>query len=95
MLYSCYCLWADKTFLARRSRNLKITILNLEKPVDRMYIAQPIDPPSYMKKLLITNKVTMHFFITLFESIAYTLHTLSTDPSRLNQEKYIDLRSRS
>jgi len=59
-------------------------ILNLEKSVDHTHMAQPLDPPSYTKKTLITNKVTTGFFVTLIESISCTLHARPTDLSRLN-----------
>jgi len=36
-----------------------------------------------MKKVLITNKVTTHFFITPFKSIPSTLHALPTAFSRI------------
>jgi len=36
-----------------------------------------------MKKMLITNKVTTHFFITPFKSTSYTLHALPTAFSRI------------
>jgi len=48
-----------------------------------MHIAQVLDSPDYMKKVLITNKVTTHFFITPFKSKPYTLHLLPTVFSRL------------
>jgi len=38
-----------------------------------------------MKKMLITNKVTTHFFITPFKSTSYTLHALPTAFSRIMQ----------
>jgi hypothetical protein len=47
-------------------------------------MAQALDSSSYMKKLLITNKVTSHFFITLSKPISCTLRALPTDLSRLN-----------
>ena len=50
-------------------------------------MAQPLDPPSYTKKILITNKVTTDFFVTLIGSICYTLHTRPTDLSRVTTEK--------
>jgi len=50
------------------SGNLCI-LLNLEKSVESRKSAQLIDLYSYMKKVLITNKVTLHFFITLPKSI--------------------------
>jgi predicted secreted hydrolase len=40
-------------------------------------------PPSYMKKVLITNKVITHFFITLSKSIARTSFSRPTAFSRL------------
>ena len=49
-----------------------------------MHIAQVLDSPDYMKKVLITNKVTTHFFITPFKSVPYTLHLLPTAFSRIN-----------
>jgi len=62
----------------------------LEKAVGRTHIAQVLDSLDYMKKVLIphawdfvTNKVTTHFFITPFKSIAYTLHALPTVFSRI------------
>jgi len=50
----------------------------LGKAVGRTHIAQVLDSLDYMKKVLITNKVTTHFFITSFKSIPYTLHALPT-----------------
>ena len=58
--------------------------LHLERSVSSTHIAQALDSSSYMKKLLITNKVTAHFFITLSKSISCTLHALPTDLSRLS-----------
>jgi len=58
-------------------------VLNLEKSVETRNSAQALDSPSVMKKWLITNKVTTHFFITLFESITCTSFPRSTDLSRL------------
>jgi len=55
----------------------------LEKAVGRTHIAQVLDSPDYMKKILITNKATTYFFITSFKSIPYTLHTLPTAFSRM------------
>jgi len=55
----------------------------LEKAVGRTHIAQVLDSLDYMKKVLITNKVTTHFFITSFKSIPYTLHALPTAFSRI------------
>jgi hypothetical protein len=46
-----------------------MTKLILENAVGSRKSAQPIDSSSYMKKVLITNKVTTHFFITLSKSI--------------------------
>lgn len=60
-------------------------ILNLEKAVGSTQIAQALDSPGYMKKMLITNEVTSHFFITPFKSISYTLYALATTFSRLNR----------
>ena len=57
--------------------------LNLEKSVDRTFIAQSLDAPSKFKNLLITNKVTAHFLNSLCTSRVYTLNALSTDLSRL------------
>jgi hypothetical protein len=61
--------------------------MNLEKAVDSTQIAQALDLPGYMKKMLITNKVTPHFFITPFKSksISYTLYALPTALSRIKQ----------
>jgi len=55
----------------------------LEKAVGRTSIAQALDSLGYMKKMLITNKVTTHFFITPFKSTSYTLHALPTAFSRM------------
>jgi hypothetical protein len=60
-------------------------ILNLEKAVGRTYIAQALHLPGYMKKMLITNKVTTHFFITPFKLISCTLHALPTAISKLKE----------
>ena len=40
-----------------------------------MHIAQALNLPGYMKKVLITNKVTTHFFITPFKSISCAICT--------------------
>jgi len=52
------------------NRNFKFHIqpLILEKAVGRTHIAQVLDSPGHIKKVLITNKVTTHFFITPFKS---------------------------
>jgi len=55
----------------------------LEKVVGRTHIVQVLDSLDYMKKVLITNKVTTSFFITSFKSTPYTLHTLPTAFSRM------------
>jgi len=59
----------------------------LEKSVDTRKSAQVLDSPStstsYIKKVFITNKVTSHFFITLFESINGTSFPRSTNLSRM------------
>jgi len=67
------------------SKGLKVVVIDiiLEKAVGRTHIAQVIDSPGYMKKVLITNKVTTHFFITPFKSIPSTLHALPTAFSRM------------
>jgi hypothetical protein len=57
--------------------------LNLENAVGSRKSAQAIDSSSYMKKVLITNKVTTHFFITLSKSIACTSFSRPTAFSRL------------
>jgi len=49
-------------------------------------MAQALDSLGYMKKMLITNKVTTHFFITPFKSIPSTLHALPTAFSRIKKE---------
>jgi len=59
----------------------------LEKAVGRTSIAQALDSLGYMKKMLITNKVTTHFFITPFKSTYYTLHALPTAFSRMMMER--------
>jgi hypothetical protein len=46
--------------------------------VARTYLAQPLDPPCYSKKVLMTNQVTTHFFDTQIESISYTLQARPT-----------------
>ena len=43
-------------------------MLNLEKSVGSRKSAQALDSSNYMKKVLITNKVTTHFFITLLKA---------------------------
>ncbi len=53
--------------------------LNLEKSVESRKYAQLLDSYSYMKKVLITNKVTSHFFITLSKSITCTSFSRPTD----------------
>ncbi len=58
-------------------------MLNLEKAVESRKSAQATDSSSYMKKVLITNKVTTHFFITLSKSVACTSFSHSTAFSRL------------
>jgi len=58
-------------------------IFNLEKSVGRTSIAQALDSLGYMKKMLITNKVTTHFFITPFKSTSDILHALPTAFSRI------------
>ncbi len=60
----------------------------LEKAVGSTHIAQPLDLLGYMKKVLITNEVTTHFFITPFKSISYTLYALPTALSRFNHLRY-------
>jgi len=60
-----------------------VTYITLEKAVGRTSIAQALDSLGYIKKMLITNKVTTHFFITPFKSTYYTLHALPTAFSRL------------
>ena len=62
-------------------------LLNLEKSVGRTHMTQALDPPSYIKKILITNKVTTDFFITLIESICYALHARPTDLSRMIRDE--------
>jgi len=67
--------------------------INLEKAVGRTSIAQALDSLGYMKKMLITNKVTTHFFITPFKSTSYTLHALPTAFSRINHtEPHLELK---
>ncbi len=68
----------------RRGRKEGKDRFNLEKAVGRTFIAQALDSLGYMKKMLITNKVTTHFFITPFKSTSYTLHALPTAFSRFN-----------
>ena len=58
-------------------------IIILENAVGSRKSAQPIDSYSYMKKVLITNKVTTHFFITLSKSIACTSFSRPTAFSRI------------
>lgn len=48
-------------------------------------MTQALDPPGYIKKILITNKVTTDFFITLIETISYALRARPTDLSRLKE----------
>jgi len=60
--------------------------VNLERPVETRKSAQIIDFPGAMKKWLIINKVTAHFFITLFESIICTSFSRLTDLSRLKEQ---------
>ena len=57
--------------------------MNLENAVGSRKSVQPIDSSSYMKKVLITNKVTTHFFITLSKSIVCTSFSRPTAFSRL------------
>jgi len=57
--------------------------LILEKPIESQNSAQALDSSSYMKKVLITNKVITHFFITLSKSISRTSFLCSTDFSRI------------
>jgi hypothetical protein len=64
---------------------LTLITLNLEKLVGSTHMAQTLNSSSYMKKLLIINKVTSHFFITLSKSISCTLHALPTNLSRLTK----------
>jgi murein L,D-transpeptidase YafK len=59
-------------------------VFNLKKVVGSTHIAQALDLPGYMKKVLITNEVTTHFFITPFKSISHTLYALPTALSRFN-----------
>jgi len=63
--------------------SIKGNSIILEKAVASTQIAQPFDLLCYMKKALITNKVTTHFFITPFKSTCYTLHALPTAFSRI------------
>jgi len=67
--------------------------INLEKSVDRTFIAQPLDAPGKFKNLFITNKVTAHFLNSLYTSRVYTLNALSTDFSRINIYFFILLRA--
>jgi len=46
----------------------------LEKAVGRTHIAQALDLLCYIKKVLITNKVITHFFITPFKSTYVVNH---------------------
>jgi hypothetical protein len=55
---------------------------NLENAVGSPKSAQAIDSSSYMKKVLITNEVTTHFFITLSKSIDCTSFSRPTAFSR-------------
>jgi hypothetical protein len=58
--------------------------VNLENAVGSRKSAQAIDSSSYMKKVLITSKVTTHFFITLSKSIDCTSFSRPTAFSRVN-----------
>jgi len=55
----------------------------LENTVGSRKSVQAIDSSSYMKKALITDKVTTHFFITLSKSIARTSFSRPTALSRI------------
>jgi len=59
-------------------------VLNLEKSVGLRKSAQALDMSITMKKMLITNKVTTHFFMTLSKSIACASFSPSTNFSRSN-----------
>jgi predicted small lipoprotein YifL len=64
----------------------------LENAVGSRKSAQAIDSSvcritSYMKKVLITNKVTTHFFITLSKSLACTSFSRPTAFSRMIQNR--------
>jgi len=63
--------------LARGSRGKEVISLDPASVVT--HIAQALDLSGYMKKVLITNKVTTHFFITPFKPISYTLHATTLD----------------
>ncbi len=55
----------------------------LDKSVELRKSAQVLDSSSYMKKVLITNKVTLHFFITLVKPITCTSFSHLTYFSRM------------
>ncbi len=61
------------------------SLFNLETSVGSRIVAHALDSPSYMKKILFTNKVNTNFFITLFKSISCTLISRSTDVSRFKR----------
>ncbi len=63
-------------------------LINLEKLAGSRKSAQTPELPGYMKKVLITNKVITHFFITPFKSIADTAFSRPTDFSRI---KHVEL----
>jgi len=73
--------WSEKSYLGKKSVQNASVSFTLEKSVGTRKSAQVLDSPSYMKKVFITNKVTSHFFITLFESITCTSFPQSTDLS--------------
>jgi hypothetical protein len=60
-------------------------MMNLKAAVDRTYSAQALDPPCYVKKVLVTNQVTTHFLDMQIESISYTLQARPTAGSRSNR----------
>jgi len=67
---------------------LRRKIFNLDPASVGTHIAQALDLPGYMKKVLITNKVTAHFFITLFKPISYTLHAPTLAGSRFKMTRW-------
>lgn len=58
-------------------------LIILKSAVESRKSAQALDLSSYMKKMLFTNKVTTHFFITLFKSISCTSLRRSTADFRI------------
>lgn len=62
-----------------------------KKAVGRTHMMQALDPPSYTKQILITNKVATNFFVTLSKAISYALNARPTTLSRLNDCRLIVL----